>query len=138
MAEMKIDESQRLDTLDARGNWQYPSGSESGHVEIELPALPGSPNGVERLHARDFGLHVIANIESSMNRQGYLRTGPQQNPSAVLRHFLGCAEGSKLLDKATVTDMARLSRLFDEARDAKAFYAEHVRPFLLSLQPKRR
>lgn len=97
MAEMnKISESQRM-TVDERGNWQYPSAAESGHTEIELPTLPGSPNAVERLHVRDFGVHVIGAIDRSMTRQGYMKSGPQQGPVEVFAHYCAVAEGTSLL-----------------------------------------
>src|ERR1700761_3486614 len=67
--------------VDDRGRLAYASASASGHIEVELPSLPGSPNAVERLHARDFGPHVVSRIEASMSRQGYLRSGPQQSPA---------------------------------------------------------
>ena len=64
----KVEPAQRMDKLDSRDNWQYPSASETGFTEIELPAPPGSATAVERLHTRDFGVHVIGAIERSFKR----------------------------------------------------------------------
>jgi hypothetical protein len=106
-----IDEGQRI-TADSRGDWQYPSAAASGHIEVELPTLPGSTNAVERLHARDFGPHVVSRIEASMNRQGYLRSGPQQGPTEVLAHYVAAARGTKLLDGGTLEYLGRISKEF--------------------------
>jgi hypothetical protein len=134
----QVDESQRLNRLDARGNWVYPSASESGHVEIELPALPGSPNAVERLHARDFGVHVAGKIESSMQRQPYLRSGPQQSPPQIFRHYTAVAKGAGLMDSGALKRMEQLASEFASEPDSREYFAQVVKPYLLSLSPKRR
>jgi len=134
----KIGDSQRMDTLDARGNWIYPSGAESGHVEIELPALPGSPNAVERLHARDFGRHVIGKIESSMGRNSYLRSGPQQDPDQTFRHYVAVAKGARLMDSAAIGRMETLAKEFETEADKGEYFSQVVRPYLLSLSPQKR
>lgn len=136
----EIDESQRMNKLDARGNWQYPSGAESGFVEIELPTLPGSPNAVERLHAKDFGPFVVGKIESSLNRQGYMRSGPQQSPSDVLGHYIAVAKGSKLIQPEAISHMERLAKEFrvEPGADRRRYFETMVKPYLLSLTPQRR
>jgi hypothetical protein len=139
MAEMnKVEDSQRMDTLDAQGNWSYPSAAESGHVEVELPSLPGSPNAVERLHARDFGPHVIGKIEASLTQNPYLKSGPQQNPAGVFRHYASVMKGSSLMDRATVARMESLAKEFETEPDQGEYFAQVVRPYLRSLTPKRR
>ena len=139
MAQMdRIDESQRLDTLDARGDWVYPSAAESGHVEIELPALPGSPNATERLHARDFGPTVVSRIETSMTRQGYLKSGPQQTPSQVFGHYVAVARGSQLMDPAAIGRMEALAKEFAAEPDQREYFEQVLRPYLHSLTPHRR
>jgi hypothetical protein len=139
MAKMdKIAESQRLDTLDAQGNWQYPSAAESGHVEIEIPALPGGPNATERLHAVDFGPFVVGKVEASMNRQGYLRSGPQQKPAAVFRHYVGAAKGYGLMDSGAIGRMETLAAEFETEGDQRGYFEEVLVPYLRSLTPTRR
>jgi hypothetical protein len=139
MAEMnKVDESQRLDTLDARGNWVYPDAAKSGHVEIEIPSLPGSPNATERMHARDFGQIVIGKIESAMNRQGYLTSGPQQDAVGTLRHYLAVGKGSQLLDAGALKRGNILADELEREGDREEYFREVVKPWLGSLSPKRR
>jgi hypothetical protein len=139
MAKMnKVDESQRLDTLDGKGNWVYPSGSESGHVQIEIPTLPGSPNTVERLHARDFGPYVVRKIESAMSQQGYMRSGPQQDSAQVFRHYTSVARGAKLMDENTLRQMERLAGEFEGESAREEFFSMVLRPYLHSLTPGRR
>jgi len=126
--------------VDDGGQTTYASASATGYVEVELPSLPGSPNAVERLHARDFGPHVVGRIEASMNRPGYLRSGPQQNPAVVLAHYVATARGSKLLDERTLDYMGRLSKEFtgQKGESRQTYYTTMIRPYLLSLTPKRR
>ncbi|HKM79932.1 MAG TPA: hypothetical protein VJY15_03095 [Candidatus Acidoferrum sp.] len=139
MAEMNnVDESQRLDTLDARGNWVYPSGAESGHVELELPSLPGSPNSVERLLAKDVGAHVAGKIESSFSRQPYLQTGVTQSPDRIFRHYLGVVKGAHLVDSGTLTRMETLAREFEGESEQQEYFQQVLKPYLYSLSPKRR
>ena len=128
----------QLDTLDARGNWQYPSAAKSGHVEIMVPSLPGSPRETETLHARDFGVHVIAKIESSFKRNPYLKSGPQQRPSEVFAHYLASAKGAQLMDSATIGRMERLAKEFETEPDREGYFRDVLKPWLRSLSPKRR
>ena len=102
--------------VDNRGQMTYASASATGHVEVVLPTLPGSPNGEERMLAKDFGPIVLGKIESAMNKQGYLKSGPQQGPAQVLAHFASAARGAKLLDVGTLDYMARLSKEFAAAK----------------------
>jgi hypothetical protein len=135
-----IDEGQRLDKLDARGNWQYPSGAESGHIEIMVPSLPGSPRATETLHARNLGQHIIGKIESAMSRQGYMTSGAQQSPAQVFQHYTAVAKGSKLVEADAISHMERLAREFagQKGEDRQKYLDTMVKPYLLSLTPKRR
>jgi hypothetical protein len=47
----KIDESQRI-TVNEHGDWQYPSGSAEGYVEIEVPTLPNAENTIFNLRKK--------------------------------------------------------------------------------------
>ncbi len=138
MSEMnKVDESQRM-AVDGRGNWVYPSAAATGHVEIELPTLPGSPNAVERLHARDFGVHVVGKIESSMNRQPYIKTGATQSPAATFRHYVACAKGAQLMDDAGIRRLETLAGEFAGEPDQHEYFVQVLRPYLHSLTPMKR
>jgi hypothetical protein len=120
-----------------RESWAYPSLAQSGHVEIELPSLPGSPVPTERLHARDFGRHVAEAVERSVKGNPYPNSGPQQGPAEVLGHYIATARGSKLLDRGTLEYAGRLAKEFaaQKAEDQQKYFESMVRPYLLSLKP---
>jgi hypothetical protein len=120
------------------GEFSYPSAAGSGHSEIELPALPGSPNPTERLLVRDFGVHVAAKIESSMTRQGYIKSGPQQSPAATFRHYVACAKGASLMDSGALKRMEQLAVEFQQEPEEREYFEMVLRPYLQSLTPKRR
>jgi hypothetical protein len=126
-----------IDT-DAQGNLQYRTGAASGHVEIELPSLPGSSNPTERLHARDFGEQVIAKIESSLKRQPYMKSGAQQSPAQVFAHYVAVARGSGLMDEGALKRAESLAQDFEREPDQAEFYSMVVKNWLGSLSPKRR
>lgn len=121
-------------TVNEQGGWEYPSGSSSGYVEIELPSLPGSINPTERLHMRDFGGHVVGKIESSINC-GYLR---QQSPAQVFRHYTAVARGASLMDEAALKRMETIADEFAGELEQGEYYKQVIRPWLHSLAPKRR
>ena len=125
-----------IEVLD--GELVYGSGAETGHQEIILPSLPGSPNSRERLLVKDFGVHVAGKIESSLDRNPYLKSGPQQNPAQVFRHYVACAEGAQLVDKRTLGNMQELAGQFEKELDREAYFEEVIRPYLHSLEPGRR
>jgi hypothetical protein len=124
--------------VDSHGALAYGTAAASGHIEIELPSLPGSPNGTERLHAKDFGPMVAGKIESAMSRNPYLKSGPQQGPAAVLEHYIATARGSGLMDQATLARWDKLAAEFRREPEQAEFFNRVVRPSLLGLEPKRR
>ncbi len=128
----------RAISINERGGMTYASASATGHVEIELPALPGGPNQTERLHARDFGAFVAGKIESAMTRQPYLRSGPQQKPSEVFRHYLGCAKGAELMDSRSLKNMEKLAAEFAAESEQAEFYKQVISPWLYGLRPGKR
>jgi hypothetical protein len=123
--------------VDQSGNWQYPSGARTGHVQIELPALPGSLTPTETLLARDFGTHVIGKIEASMQR-GYLKSGPQQSPPEVLAHYAAVAEGASLMSPAALGRMKELAQEFEMEPEKREYLDMVVKPYLYSLKPAKR
>ncbi len=130
------DENAHIDTVG--GNLQYRSGAATGHVEIEIPSLPGHSAPTERLHARDFPRHVLGKVESAFNRQPYMRTGPQQSPVETFQHYAAVARGARLIDAASLRRMEELGREFEAASDRQAYYEQSIRPYLLGFAPKRR
>jgi hypothetical protein len=125
-------------TVDDRGEMQYATGAQSGHVEIIVPALPGGPNGEERLLARNFGEHVISRIEASMKQPGYLKSGPQQTAPQVFAHYCAVAKGASLMDAGALRRMEGLSKDFSTEPEQAAFYEMVIKPYLRELAPKRR
>jgi hypothetical protein len=128
----QADESQL--TVDQEGNWQYPTSAATGFVEIELPTPPGSLNPTERLHARDFGGHVVGKMESAMQCT-YLRT---QSPAQVFKHYAAVARGATLMDEAALKRMETLASEFESEPEKQHFFEMVVRPYLLTLAPRRR
>ncbi len=120
--------------VNEQGDWVYPSAASTGYVEIELPTLPGSPNPTERLHIRDFGGHVTAKLESAMNT-GYLR---QQSPAQVFKHYVAVAKGASLMDEQALKRMETLASEFESEPEKQQYFEMVVRPYLVTLQPKRR
>ena len=124
--------------VDSNGKMNYSGAAESGHVEIMLPSLPGSPRETETLHARDFGQTVIGKIESRMKQQGYMTSGPQQDPPGIFAHYLAVARGSQLLDAEGLKRMATLAAEFQSEPDREEYYRQVIKPWLGSLTPTKR
>ena len=124
--------------VDERGALQYRSAAATGHVPIMVPSLPGSPRETETLHARDFGQHVISRIEASMNRKGYMTTGPQQDAVGTLRHYLAVAKGSQLLDAGALKRGNTLADELEREGDREEYFRQVVKPWLGGLTPARR
>ena len=124
--------------VDLRGRMTYADAAESGHVEIELPTLIGSPTPTERMHAVDFGPHVAGKIESSIKRQPYLRSAQPQSPTEVLRHYIAVGKGSGLLDARTVTHLTQVAGDYETSPNPDDHFSKVVRPALLALRPVRR
>ena len=126
-------------TVDERlKSWAYPSLASSGHVEVELPSLPGSPHPTEKMLARDFGPTVVGRIEASLKGNPYKKSGPQQNPAQTFNHYIAVARGSKLVDNGSINRMEALARQLDQAADQREFFSRTIRPFLNGLKPERR
>ena len=119
------------------GDWVYPSASSTGHVEIEVPTLPGSLNPTERLHVRDFGTHVVGKIDSAFKRGVYVKTGPQQSAADTFKHYVACAKGAQLMDKDAISRMEALASEFASVPEREEYFSQVVKPHLLSLTPKR-
>jgi hypothetical protein len=130
--------SDEMNKVDERlKSWTYPSAAASGHVEVELPSLPGSPHPTERLHTRDFGPHVAGAVERSIRGNPY-KSGPQQSPAQTFNHYIAVARGSKLVDNVSINRMEALAQQFDLSTDRQGFFSREIRPFLLTLKPERR
>ena len=138
MNTLPTEDNQTAINVDSHGQMAFGTAAASGHIEIELPSLPGSPNGTERLHAKDFGPMVAGKIESAMSRNPYLKSGPQQGPAEVLAHYIAAAKGYSLMDAATLQRWERLADDFQREPEQAEFFNRVVRPSLLGLEPKRR
>ncbi len=86
---------------------------------------------------RDFGGHVIGKVEGALNR-GYLKSGPQQGPVDVFKHYVACAKGSELLDSAAIGRMETIAEEFAATPYREEYYEQVLKPWLGSLSPKRR
>jgi len=120
--------------VNANGGWVYPAQLKEGFEETEIPAPPGSLNATERLHMKDFGGMVISKIESSMNTR-YLR---KHSPAQVFRHYATVAKGSELMDIGAIGRMEEIAKEFEQTPMKAEYYEMVVRPWLLTLAPKRR
>jgi|SRR5271157_1491370 len=124
-------------SVDDRGSWSYDDAAATGHVEVELPSLPGSPNPTERMHARGFGPFVASKIESFLDRQPYLRE-PGQTAPAIFRHYVAAAKGYGLMDRGAISRMETLAREFESEPEQREYFAQVVRPYLHTLKPRKR
>jgi hypothetical protein len=135
MSENKVDEQHQL-TVDQKGDWVYPSGAATGMVEIVLPAAHG-PNSEERLLVKDFGSHVAKEVEKSLTNP-YPVSSPHKSATATLRHYLGAAQDAGLMDEQALKRMESLATEFESEPEKQQFFEEVVRPYLLTLAPRRR
>ena len=124
--------------VDDRGQMNYASAASSGHIEVELPSLPGSPNPTERMLARDFGPHVVGKIEAAQNRPGYLTTGATQTPAQTFRHYIAVAKGAGLVDAGTISRMEKMAAEFEKEPNQQDYFELVVKPFLHGLTPTKR
>ena len=90
-------QDKQLGVDESGDNWQYPSASSSGYVEITLPALHG-PNSEERMLVKDFGVRVAQEVERSLAPNLYPKASPRTSATVTFRHYLGAAQGATLLD----------------------------------------
>jgi hypothetical protein len=121
--------------VDADGSRSYGFLSSNGLVEIEVPLPKGSQYPSKRMHARDFGAHVVRKIESAFGPD-YL--GEKQNPVQSLHHYIGVVKGLELIDQRTIRRLDELAGKFEKATDKREFFASAVKPFLFNLAPQRR
>ena len=120
------------------GKMSYSTAAESGHVEIMIPSLPGSPRETETLHARNLGQHIIGKMEASLNHQGYIITGPTQTPAEVLKHYAAVSRGAGLMDSAAQGRLDEIAGHFAEEPNQERYYKTVVKPYLGALTPHRR
>ncbi len=124
--------------VNEQGQLAYDSASASGHIPIEIPSLPGSPNATETLHARNFPEHIIGKMEAAFKKPNYLKSGAQQSPSQVFAHYCAVARGASLVDAATLKRMTEVSKEFSGEAEPEAYFREVLAPYLRSLSPERR
>lgn len=137
MAEMnKIDESRRM-TVDERGNWQYPSAAVTGHVEIVVP-VPHGPFPEQRMHARDFPATVVRYVGEALKPNPYPVASPMKSPTETFRHFVGAARGLSLMDEGALKRMEQVAREFEAEPEREAYFEQVIKPYMMSMTPKRR
>jgi hypothetical protein len=124
--------------VDDRGRMTYASAAAEGMVEIVLPTRPGSPNGEERMLAKDFGVRVAGEIESRMKQNPYLKSGPQQSAAATFQHYAAVARGSGLMDESALKRMETLAQDFEREPEQEEFFKQVILPYLHSLKPGKR
>ncbi|HKI11131.1 MAG TPA: hypothetical protein VKA02_03380 [Candidatus Acidoferrum sp.] len=124
--------------VDENGGMTYSGASREGRIEIEIPALKGSPNPTETLHAVNFGPHTASKIEASMDRQGYLKSGPLQNGPQTFAHYVAVAKGAGLLDAGAQKNADALVKEFSVEPNQREYFAQVVRPWLHTLSPGKR
>jgi hypothetical protein len=81
---------------------------------------------------------VAGKIESSITRNPYLKSGPQQSPTEMFRHYVGVAEGAGLVDRRTLSHMNELAGEFEEEGGSREYFEQVIRPWLYTLKPGRR
>ena len=133
----KIAVDKQLGVNESGDGWVYPSGSASGHIQVEVPALPGSITPTETLLIKDFGGHVSNKIEGAFNR-GYMKSGPQQSATQVFAHYTAVARGAQLVDEQALTRMEILAHELAQEPEKQEYFTQVVKPWLVTLTPRRR
>jgi len=73
-----------------------------------------------------------------MSKQGYLKSGPQQNGPQVLAHYVAVAKGAGLLDAGALKNAETLSKEFSSEPSQQEYFEQVIRPWCLSLSPEKR
>jgi hypothetical protein len=137
MADMNEADKAKQLMVDEQGNWQYPSAAESGHVQITLPTAHG-PNPEEQLLIKDFGAHVAQEVEISLAPNPYPKASPRKSATVTFWHYVGAAKGSQLMDEPALKRMEALANEFEKEPEKQEYFTQVVKPWLVSLKPKRR
>jgi hypothetical protein len=133
----EADKAKQLTVDESGNNWQYPSASESGHVQITLPTAHG-PNPEEQLLIKDFGAHVAQEVERSLAPNPYPKASPRKSATVTFWHYVGAAKGSQLMDEPALKRMEELARELEKVPEQKEYFEMVVRPYLHGLRPRRR
>jgi hypothetical protein len=101
--------------------------------KIEIPQrTKDGKEASEKIHIRDFGKHVRAQVEDALNY-----AAPESAVTALYWQ-IGCAKGAGLMDEATLERFEKLGAEFAASKDRKAYFRGHITPFLNSLTAARR
>jgi hypothetical protein len=127
----------RAITVDDRGQMNYASAAAEGMVEIDVP-VPHGPRAQQRMHARDFPATVVRYVEESLRPNPYPVASPMKSATETFHHFVGAAKGLSLLDEGGLKRMEQLAKEFEAEPDREEFFAQVIRPYMLSMTPRRR
>src|SRR5208337_3240992 len=125
----QVDESRQLGVNESGNNWQYPSAAATGHVQITLPAAHGNPE--EQLLIKDFGSHVVREVERSLAPNLYPKASPRKSATVTFRHYVGAAQGAQLLDKPALARLEALATEFESVPERQEFFEMVVKPYML-------
>ena len=130
-------ESKTAIIVDDRGQMVYPSAAATGHVEIVVP-VPHGPYSEQRMHARDFPATVVRFVGEALKPNPYPVASPMKNASETLRHFVGASRGLNLLDEGAQKRWETMANEFEKEPDQQAYFDRVMKPYMLSMVPRRR
>jgi len=101
--------------------------------EIEIPQRTKDGKGAtEKIHVRDFGKHVRAQVENAMTH------GSPEEGVKALYWAIGTAQGASLMPAPVLKQFSELGLGFAASKNPKVFFSKSVIPFLNSLTPGKR
>jgi len=115
--------------VDANGDRTFGFLSANGLVEIEVPTPAGSQHPTERMHAKDFGAHVVRKIESAFGPD-YL--DQKQDPVQNLHHYVGVVKGLQLWTGALFADWMNWPGSLKKPRTSENFSPQKSNPFCIT------
>jgi hypothetical protein len=86
----------------------------------------------EKIHIRDFGKHVRAQVENAMTY------GSPEEGVKALYWAIGTAQGASLMPAPALKQFSELGLGFAASKNPKVFFSKSVIPFLNSLTPGKR
>jgi len=101
--------------------------------QIEIPQRTKDGKvASEKIHVRDFGKHVRAQVENAMTH------GSPESGVKALYWAIGTAQGASLMPAPVLKQFSELGSALAASKNPKVFFSKSVIPFLNSLKPQRR
>ena len=101
--------------------------------QIEIPQhTKDGKEASEKIHVRDFGKHVRAQVENAMTH------GSPEEAAKSLFWSIGTAQGASLMPAPVLKEFEGLGLGFAASKNPKVFFSKNVVPFLKSLRPEKR